>query len=134
MAIKIATENSTITVNTFVDAPETANLDIKIGDRTTVNADTMLKISSVDSFYTKLGVPSDSITREQLVALMERVISLDEEGKMANKDMLMEWANRSAIFATLASSGPLIAAASAVAAFASLGKDGLAKLKTLIKG
>ncbi|EMK6891336.1 hypothetical protein ACLIN6_003626 [Vibrio cholerae] len=129
MAIKIITENSNISVKTFAKAPESADLEIQLLDGTVVKADTMLEVTSVDSLFSSLGLPKDSITNEQFVALAEKVIS---QGSDANEQSLLQWANNSAIFATLAGSEPLTLLVSGLVGAASLGSKGIEKLKSLV--
>jgi len=132
MAIKFVSENSNISVTTFAEAPETAELDIQIKDGTTVVAETMFKITSITSIYSQLGIPADSITNEQLITLVDKVIEIQESGDQVKESTLLDWANRSAIFATLASSEPLIATVSAIVAFASYGKNNFQKIRGLL--
>ncbi|SIO92763.1 hypothetical protein [Vibrio spartinae] len=129
MAIKIITENSYILVKTFAKAPESADLEIKLLDGTVVKADTMLEITSVDSLFNSLGLPKDSITNEQFLALAEKVIT---QGNDVNEQSLLKWANNSAIFATLVGSEPLTLLVSALVGVASLGCKGIDKLKSLV--
>lgn len=129
MAIKITTENSNISVNTFVKAPESADLDIKLLNGTIVKADTMLEVTGVDSLCKSIGLPADSITNEQFIALAERILS---QGDKADETSLLKWANSSAIFATLAGAEPLTLLVSALVGTASLGGKGIEKLKTLV--
>jgi hypothetical protein len=132
MAIKFVSENSNISVTTFVEAPETADLDIQIKDNTIISAETMFKITSIESIYSQLGIPADIITNEQLITLVDKVIELQESGDKVNESSLLDWASRSAIFATLASVDPLVATVSAIVAFASYGTDNFKKIRSLL--
>ncbi|GLR77290.1 hypothetical protein [Aliivibrio sifiae] len=130
MAIKITADNSSISVKTFAIAPESAELDIQLLNGTIVHAETMLEISSVDSIHKTLGLPKDSISNDQLVALIEKVL---EQDKAVDKNSILKWANSSAIFATLAGSEPLVLVVSAIVGLASVGSKGIGKLKSLIQ-
>ncbi|MFA0567700.1 hypothetical protein [Vibrio gallaecicus] len=129
MAIKIITENSNISVKTFAKAPESADLEIQLLDGTTVTADTMLEVTGVDSLCKSLGLPSDSITNEQFVALVDKALS---QGNNVDEPSLLKWANSSAIFATLAGSEPLTLLVSALVGTVSLGSKGIEKLKSIV--
>lgn len=132
MAIKFVSESSNISVKTFAEAPETADLDIQIKDSTTLTADTMFKITSVESIYSQLGIPADSITTEQLITLIDKVIEIQDSGCEVKESSLLDWANRSAILATLASSEPLTATVSAIVAFASCHTNNFKKIRSLL--
>lgn len=130
MAIKITADNSTISVKTFAIAPESAELDIQLSNGTKVHAETMLEISDVNSIHKTLGLPKDSVTNDQLVALIAKVL---EQDNIADRDSILKWANNSAIFATLAGSEPLVLVVSAIVGLASIGGKGIEKLKSLIQ-
>lgn len=133
MAIKFSADNSTINVKTFVKAPESADLDLKIGGGTTVSADVMFDISSVQSIYEKLGVSESLLSQEQLVKLLERVIEQHEKGEAPDSSSLMAWASKASVFSSILSSEPLAIAISGVLALAVNGKEYLQHVRKMLR-
>ncbi|CAM4077094.1 hypothetical protein [Vibrio neonatus] len=98
------------------------------GDGSTVTIESAdISNNGLEQAYGILGVDCTHITEEQLEALINKVISThkcDSSGNSVAEDVL-NWANNTAIFTTIAGSDPLIAAISAVASY------GISELKAL---
>lgn len=117
MAIKIHSEDSDIRVKTFVDAPETADIDI-VNKGTKIEAEVMLKISPVESAYSTLGINPSHLSEDQLFQLLNKIIETKSSGQSIDKGSILEWANAAASFVTIAGSETLTSAISSVCEFA----------------
>ncbi|HHQ4488826.1 TPA: hypothetical protein ACSP2A_001125 [Aeromonas hydrophila] len=133
MAIKFSAENSNINVNTFVKAPESADIEVKISSGTVVSADIMFEISSVQSFYDKLGISESDLSQEQLVKLLERVIGQLENDETPDPRSLMDWASSASVFTSILSSEPLVIAISGILALAKSGPKYLQKIHDIFR-
>ncbi|EGR1221071.1 right-handed parallel beta-helix repeat-containing protein [Vibrio parahaemolyticus] len=98
------------------------------GDSSKVTVeDADISNNGLEQAFDILGVERSDITEVQLEALINKVISVHENDKarVSIVDDVLNWANSTAIFATVAGSEPLVAAVSAVVAY------GVSNLKVL---
>lgn len=133
MAIKFSAENSNINVKTFVKAPESADIEVKLSSGTVVSAEIMFEISSVQSFYEKLGISESDLSQEQLVKLLERVIGQLENDEAPDHSSLMAWASNTSAFASILSSEPIVIAISGILALAKSGPTYLQKIRDIFR-
>jgi hypothetical protein len=83
--------------------------------------------NGIEQAFGIIGIDKSKITEEQLKAIINKVLSENDNKKDKNTiiESVLSWANSIAIFATIADSEPLITAVSAVVAY------GLSNLKSL---